>query len=59
MTEVKRELISARLGGLAFTDDDRKTLRDIIMSNGMWTACTANLSICDFICGELLSTEFM
>jgi hypothetical protein len=59
MTEGKQELIRTRLGGLAFTDADRNTLRDIIMSNGLWTACAANLTTCDFICGELLSTEFM
>ena len=57
--EGKQEYISTRLGGLAFTDVDRKTLRDIIMSSGLWTAFSANLTTCDFICVELLSTEFM
>jgi hypothetical protein len=46
-------------GGLAFTDANRKTLRDIIMSSGLWTAFSVNLTTCDFICGELLSREFM
>jgi hypothetical protein len=59
MTEWKQELIRTRLGGLALTDAERKTLRDIIMSKDLWTACAANLITCDFICGELLSTEFM
>jgi hypothetical protein len=44
MTEGKKELISARLGGLAFTDADRKILRDIIVSSGLWTVCSANLT---------------
>jgi hypothetical protein len=42
--EGKQEYISTRLGGLAFTDAKRKTLRDIIMSSGLWTACSANLT---------------